>query len=126
MWVLILAGSPSLGCLPALAADTSSFQPSRGLAELKATWTPPEPLKCSYFSIPQKNAGINPARPSPTRRGRSSFPRAAPRLRSCCKEAHSLSACARHQHGTKKKQQKDATNVFKKQKARPAWLRAAW
>lgn len=85
MWVLILAGSPSPGCLPALAADTSSFQPSRGLAEPKATWTPPEPLKWSYFSIPQKNAGINPARPSPTRLGRSSFPHAAPRPHGCCK-----------------------------------------
>ena len=59
--VPILAGSPGSARVSSrlqLLTQAAST-PNRGLVEPKATWTRPEPLKCSSFSIPQENAGTD-------------------------------------------------------------------
>lgn len=53
-WVLILASSTSLARVSSQLQllTQAAFTLNRGLVEPKAKWTLPEPLKCSYFSIP--------------------------------------------------------------------------
>lgn len=53
-WALILASSPSLARVSSQLQllTQAAFTLNRGLVEPKAKWTLPEPLKCSYFSIP--------------------------------------------------------------------------
>lgn len=52
-WALILASPSSARVSSQLQLLTqAAFTLHRGLVEPKAKWTLPEPLKCSYFSIP--------------------------------------------------------------------------
>lgn len=52
--MLILASSPSSARVSSQLQllTQAAFTLNRGLVEPKAKWTLPEPLKCSYFSIP--------------------------------------------------------------------------
>lgn len=74
--VLILASSPGLARVASQLQllTQAAFTLNRGLVEPKAKWTLPEPLKCSYFSIPWGKCwhGF----PCPGRAG-TAFPRSA-------------------------------------------------
>lgn len=60
-WVPILASSPGSAqvAFQLQLLTQAAYTPNCGPSEPKATWTHPESLKCSYFSIPWEKAGTN-------------------------------------------------------------------
>lgn len=98
----------------------AAFTLNRGLVEPKAKWTLPEPLKCSYFSIPwgKRWQGF----PCPGWAG-TAFPRSAADSSSSQEKARD--ALAPHQPGTHKKERKVVAYVYGTPTAHPILPKAA-